>query len=178
MAWALTAAAQPRSALSGAENSERTRKPAAPVAADDVDFFEQGSRLRATWRGREPRVLHFSGGAKRKYPQWQGKFSIEDPLAGKTTGDSYAVFVEALRAWLGRHGVNALAWSFYGLTSGDSAVVKDPSTMPLLATLHYVIRANGCVRVLETGTARGISAACLASAVAHRSQVTGEMRRW
>ncbi len=134
----------------------------------DVNFFEQGSRLRATWRGREPRVLHFSGGAKRKYPQWQGKFSIDDPLAGKTSGDSYAVFVEALRAWLGRHGVNALAWSFYGLTSGDSAVVKDPSTLPLLATLHYLIRANGCVRVLETGTARGISAACLASAVAHR----------
>ena len=40
--------------------------------------------------------------------------------------------------------------------------------LPLLATLHYLIRANGCVRVLETGTARGISAACLASAVAHR----------
>jgi predicted O-methyltransferase YrrM len=34
--------------------------------------------------------------------------------------------------------------------------------------LHYLIRANGCVRVLETGTARGISAACLASAVSHR----------
>lgn len=134
----------------------------------DVNFFEQGSRLRATWRGREPRVLHFSGGAKRKYPQWQGKFAIDDPLAGKTSGDSYAVFVEALRAWLGRHGLNALAWSFYGLTSGDSALVKDPSTLPLLATLHYLIRANGCVRVLETGTARGISAACLASAVAHR----------
>jgi predicted O-methyltransferase YrrM len=134
----------------------------------NVDFFEQGSKLRALWRGREPRVLHFSGGAKRKYPQWQGKFAIADPLAGKTSGDSYAVFVEALRAWLGRHGVNALAWSFYGLTSGESAAVKDPSTMPLLATLHYLIRANGCVRVLETGTARGISAACLASAVAHR----------
>jgi len=134
----------------------------------NVDFFEQGSRLRATWRGREPRVLHFSGGAKRKYPQWQGKFAIPDPLGGKTSGDSYAVFVEALRAWLGRHGVNALAWSFYGLTSGDSGHVKDPSTLPLLATLHYLVRANGCVRVLETGTARGISAACIASAIAHR----------
>lgn len=135
----------------------------------NVDFFEQGSRLRASWRGREPRVLHFSGGAKRKYPQWQGRFaSISDPLAGTTIGDSYAVFVEALRAWLGHHGVSALAWSFYGLTSGDNAVVRDPSTMPLLATLHYLIRANGCVRVLETGTARGISSACIASAVAHR----------
>jgi len=139
------------------------------LQAQNVDFFEQGSRVRAVWRGREPRVLHFNGGAKRKYPQWQGKFSsIADPLAGKTGGDSYARFIEALRAWLGRHGVKALTWSFYGLTNGHSAAVNDPSTLPLLATLHYLIRANGCVRVLETGTARGISAACLASAVAHR----------
>lgn len=137
----------------------------------DVDFYERGSKLHATWRGREPRVLHFSGGAKRKYPQWQGRFSAtSDPLAGKTVGDNYAVFVEALRAWLGRHGLNALAWSFYGLTSGDNAAVKDPSTFPLLASLHYLIRSNGCVKVLETGTARGISSACLASAVAHRSE--------
>jgi predicted O-methyltransferase YrrM len=135
----------------------------------DVSFYEQGSRVCATWRGRQPRVLHFSGGAKRKYPQWQGRFSsVADPLAGATVGDSYALFLEALRAWLGRHGVNGLAWSFYGLTSGDSAAVRDPSTLPLLAALHYLIRANGCVRVIETGTARGISTACLASAVAHR----------
>ena len=40
---------------------------------------------------------------------------------------------------------------------------------PLLAALHYLIRSNGVVRVIETGTARGVSAACLASAVAHRS---------
>lgn len=135
----------------------------------DVNFYEQGSRLRAAWRGREPRVLHFSGGAKRKYPEWQGRFSsTADPLAGTTAGDSYAAFLEVLRAWVGRYGVSGLAWSFYGLTSGDSAAVRDPSTLPLLAMLHYLIRANGCVRVLETGTARGISAACLASAVAHR----------
>jgi predicted O-methyltransferase YrrM len=38
----------------------------------------------------------------------------------------------------------------------------------LLGVLHYLIRANGCVRVLETGTAQGVSAACLASAVASR----------
>jgi predicted O-methyltransferase YrrM len=135
----------------------------------DVEFSEQGSRVCATWRGRQPRVLHFSGGAKRKYPDWQGRFSaVADPLAGATAGDSYAVFVEALRAWLGRRGVSALAWSFYGLTAGDNAAVRDPSTLPLLATLHYLIRSNGCVRVLETGTARGISSACLASALAHR----------
>ena len=140
------------------------------LQAQNVDFFEQGSRLQATWRGREARVLHFNGSAKRKYPQWQGKFSsIADPLAGKMSGDSYAVFIEVLRAWVGRHGVKALAWSFYGLTNGQNAAVRDPSVLPLLATLHYLIRANGCVRVLETGTARGISAACIASAVAHRN---------
>ncbi|HYV13305.1 MAG TPA: NPCBM/NEW2 domain-containing protein [Pyrinomonadaceae bacterium] len=139
------------------------------LQAQDIHFYEQGSRLRATWRGREPRVLHFNGGAKRKYPQWQGKFSsIADPLAGQMGGDNYATFVETLRAWVGRQGVKALAWSFYGLTNGQNAAVRDPSVLPLLATLHYLIRANGCVRVLETGTARGISAACLASAVAHR----------
>jgi predicted O-methyltransferase YrrM len=83
-------------------------------------------------------------------------------------GDNYAMFLESLRAWVGRYGVDGLAWSFYGLTAADGAAVNDPSTWPLLATLHYLIRANGCVRVLETGTARGISTACLASAVAHR----------
>src|SRR5215218_6448164 len=139
------------------------------LLAQNVDFFEQGSRLHATWRGREARVLHFNGNAKHKYPQWQKKFSsIPDPLAGQTDGDSYGVFVETLRAWVGRQGVKGLTWSFYGLTNGRDAAVRDPSVLPLLATLHYLIRANGCVRVLETGTARGISAACLASAVVHR----------
>jgi hypothetical protein len=140
------------------------------LQAQNVDFFEQGSRLRATWRGREALVLHFNGNAKHKYPQWQKKFSsIPDPLAGKTDGDSYSLFVETLRAWVGRHGVKGLTWSFYGLTNGRDAAVRDPSVLPLLATLHYLIRSNGCFRVLETGTARGISAACLASAVAHRN---------
>lgn len=135
----------------------------------NVEFDQQGSRMLATWRGRQPRVLHFSGGAKRKYPNWQGRFSVTpDPLAGTTMGDSYAIFLEALRAWVGRHGVKGLAWSFYGLTDGEGATVRDPSMLSLLATLHYLIRANGCVRVLETGTARGISAACIASALAHR----------
>ena len=32
------------------------------------------------------------------------------------------------------------------------------------ANLHYLVRSNGCVRVIEAGTARGVSAACLASA--------------
>ena len=62
-----------------------------------------------------------------------------------------------------------MAWSFYGTTDGASAAFADTSTFPLLALLHYLIRSNGAARVLETGTARGVSAACLASAVAHRA---------
>ena len=137
--------------------------------AQDVNLREDGARILADWHGRQARVLHFSGGAKRKHPDWQGRFArVSDPLTAAGAGDSYAVFLDALKAWTGHYGVNALAWSFYGLTNGDGAQVRDASVMPLLATLHYLIRANGCVRVIETGTARGISAACLASAVAHR----------
>lgn len=138
--------------------------------SQDVTFWEEGARLRADWRGRTARVLHFSGGAKRKYPAWQGRFAaVAEPLAGAGDGDGYAVFLAALRAWVGRYGLSGLAWSFYGLTGGDNARVRDPAMLPLLATLHYLVRANGCVRVLETGTARGVSAACLAAAVAHRA---------
>lgn len=135
----------------------------------DVDFYEAGTRLGANWRGRPARVLHFSGGAKRKYPKWQGRFAaVADPLVGTGDGDGYAEFLRALRAWVGRYGLKAMAWSFYGLSNGDGASVRDPEVLPLLATLHYLIRSNGCVRALETGTARGISSACLASAVFHR----------
>lgn len=135
----------------------------------DVTFQRKGARLGALWRGREARVLHFSGGAKRKYPEWQGQFAkVPDPLATGGNGDGYAAFLKALRSWVGGYGVSALAWSFYGLSDGKGARVGDASTLPLLATLHYLIRSNGCVRVLETGTARGISAACLASAVVHQ----------
>jgi len=135
----------------------------------DVQFRWEGARMRALWRGREVRVLHFSGGAKRKYPDWQNHFAkIPDPLANPGNGDAYVAFLDTLRAWLGRYGVSGLAWSLYGLSDTDGARVGDPSTLPLLATLHYLIRSNGCTRVLETGTARGVSAACLASAVAHR----------
>jgi predicted O-methyltransferase YrrM len=135
----------------------------------DVDFWEDGARMRADWRGRTARVLHFSGGAKRKYPAWQGRFAaVTEPLAGAGDGDGYAVFLSALRAWVGRYGLSGLAWSFYGLTDASGARVRDPAMLPLFAALHYLARANGCVRILETGTARGVSAACLAAAVAHR----------
>jgi predicted O-methyltransferase YrrM len=136
----------------------------------DVQLRAEGARVRADWNGRPARVLHFSGGAKRKYPAWQGRFAgVHDPLAGAGGGDAYAVFLKALRAWVGLYGLTGMAWSFYGLSDGAGAAVRDPSTLPLLAALHYLVRSSGCVRLLETGTARGISAACLASAVAHRN---------
>ena len=137
--------------------------------AQDVQIHQEGARLHARWRGREARVLHFSGGAKKKYPQWQGHYAgVPDPVFHSVATDAYGLFLEALRVWVGRHGLKGLAWSMYGLTNAQSARVRDASTFPLFGALHYLIRANGCVRVLETGTAWGISAACLASAVAHR----------
>lgn len=136
----------------------------------DVQLVQgDGVRMQAMWHGRPVRVLHFSGAGRRKYPQWRNLYArVHGPLVGRGNGDGYSNFLKALRAWVGHYGMTALAWSFYGTTDGHSAQVRDPATLPLLALLHYLVRSNGCVRVLETGTARGVSAACLASAVAHR----------
>lgn len=135
----------------------------------DVQMGYAGGRVQAVWHGQPVRVLHFSGVGRHKYPEWRGLFAhVTDPLVGAGDGDGYAMFLSALRAWVGHYGLSALAWSFYGTTDARTAQVRDPATLPLLALLHYLIRANGCVRVLETGTARGVSAACLASAVAYR----------
>jgi len=135
----------------------------------DARISYVGGRMQATWHGRSVRVLHFGGAGRRKYPEWRNIFArVHDPLVGRGDGDGYAAFLTTLHAWVGRYGLTALAWSFYGTTDARTAQVRDPATLPLLALLHYLIRSNGCVRVLETGTARGVSAACLASAVAHR----------
>jgi predicted O-methyltransferase YrrM len=135
----------------------------------DVQPNHVNGRIQATWHGRTVHVLHFSGAGRRKYPQLRNLFArVPDPLVGMGDGDGFAAYLQALRAWVGRHGLAALAWSFYGTTDARTARVNDPATMPLLGLLHYLIRSNGCVRVMETGTARGVSAACLASAVAHR----------
>jgi len=126
-------------------------------------------RIEALWNGRTVRVLHFSGAGRHKYPEWRNLFArVAEPLLGRGDGDLYADFLLALRVWTGRHGVAALTWSFYGTTDAKSARVRDPSVLPLLGLLHYMVRSNGCIRVLETGTAKGVSAACLASAVACR----------
>ena len=135
----------------------------------DVTWRTIDGRPRALWHERPVRVLHFSGSGRRKHPEQKKHYArVPDPLPGTGGGDLYTVFTEALRAWIGRHGVSAMTWSFYGLTDGQHARVADPSTFPLLALLHYLVRSNGCTRVVEVGTASGVSAACLASAVAHR----------
>jgi predicted O-methyltransferase YrrM len=137
--------------------------------SQDVEMRRSGARTQALWRGRRARVLHFNGLGRNKCAESRGLFArVAEPLVGRGGGDNYAAFLEALRAWVGRFGVGALAWSFYGTSDASGARVGDPSTMPVFALLHYLVRAQGCVRVLETGTARGVSAACLASAVAHR----------
>jgi predicted O-methyltransferase YrrM len=139
------------------------------LQAQDVHIRRAGVRMEAEWHGRPARVLHFNGVGRRKYPEWQGHFAgVPDPLVGTWHGDGYTAFLAALRPWVGRYGLTGLAWSFYGTTDARTALVSDPATLPLLGALHYLIRANGCVRVLESGTARGVSAACIASAVAHR----------
>lgn len=137
--------------------------------AQDVQVTHSQAGMKATWRGRPVRVLHRSGVGRRKYTESMGQYArVSDPLAGSGGGIGYEQFLKALRGWVGRHGTSALAWSFYGTSDAKGARVKDPDVFPLLATLHYLIRSNGCVRVLECGTAKGVSAACMASAVAHR----------
>ena len=134
----------------------------------EVHIYQTGGRPRAEWNGKQVRVLHFNGDGRHKYCEWRGRYArVPDPLEGPSHPDLYASFLSVLRAWIGIHGLKAMAWSFYGIHGGQTARVAD-TAMPLLALLHYLIRSNGCVRVLETGTARGVSGACLASAVAHR----------
>lgn len=135
----------------------------------DVEVVTVAGRPRVMWQGRSVRVLHASGWGRNKRPELKGLYSgVPDPLVARGDGDAYGAFLSALRAWTGRYGLSGLHLSFYTIREDHYARVRDPSVLPLLALLHYIVRANGCVRVLETGTARGVSAACLASAVSHR----------
>ena len=135
----------------------------------DARMHWEDGRVAASWNGRPARVLHFSGAGRQKYPEWRGLYAkVDAPLPRVGGGDGYAAFLSALRGWVGRHGTRALAWSFYGTADGQDGRVADADVFPLLGLLHYLLRANGCARVIETGTAAGVSAACIASAVAHR----------
>jgi predicted O-methyltransferase YrrM len=138
------------------------------LTSGEVERATANGREVQTWEGRPVHVLHFNGWGRQKHPDLRGVYSRCTPLAACGDGDQYAAFLRTLREWIGLRGVEALAWSFYSTRDGLSARVRDPSVLPLLALVHYLLRANGCARVLETGTARGVGAACMASAVAHR----------
>jgi hypothetical protein len=135
----------------------------------EVEVRDVTVRPDVRWQHRPVRILHTSGGGRHRYPQLRGIYGrVPDPVAGAGDGDGYDGFLATLRAWLGRYGVSGLERSFYGTWERDGGRVRDPSMFPVLGLLHYLVRACGCVSVLETGTMRGVSAACLASAVAHR----------
>jgi glycosyltransferase involved in cell wall biosynthesis len=44
----------------------------------DAEVREAHGRLEATWLDRSVRVLHFSGGGRRKYAEWRGRFAREE----------------------------------------------------------------------------------------------------
>ena len=124
--------------------------------SQEVEFEERNGRIKAAWSGRPARVLHFNGCGRRKYPKWRNLYAnVSEPLVAAPAPDSYEIFLQALRAWVGRRGLASLAWSFYGTGDARSARVKDAVTLPLFALLHYLVRSNGAVRVLETGTGPG-----------------------
>jgi predicted O-methyltransferase YrrM len=137
----------------------------------DVEVGRTAGRPRAEWQGAPARIVHFNGAGRHKFGELRGLYAaVDDPLVGAGDGDGYDAFLGALRAWVARHGLRGLCWSFYGTTDGQAARVRDPGRLPLFAFLHYLLRSNGARDVLETGTARGVSTACLASAVAHRPE--------
>jgi hypothetical protein len=136
---------------------------------NDVRMFHEFGRPQAEWNGKRIAIVHFNGDGRHKYREWHGIYARAGRgLGPAAAGDAYMRFLGVLRSWAGVHGAEAIAWSFYGTPDGRGVHLSDSGAMPLLGALHYLIRSNGCLRVIETGTARGISAACIASAVAHR----------
>lgn len=134
-----------------------------------IQFRDDNGLLAADSDNRHVAIAHFNGAGKHKEIAWRGRFrTVEQPLVSCQESPSLQQFLDALRRWIGKYGTRAMAWSFYGTADARSAHIAHPSSFLLLTTLHHLIRSNGCHRVIETGTARGVSAACLASAVAHR----------
>jgi hypothetical protein len=135
----------------------------------DVTIEDAGVRPQAVWEGRRARIVHRAGVGRHKPLVLAGRYAaVADPPPTASGPDPYDAFLVALRAWLGRHGLRALRWSFYGTIDGYGARVREPGRFPLVALLHDLVRSNGCARVLETGTARGVSTACMASAICDR----------
>lgn len=151
----------------GSEKRRPARKPARGRGAAAADAIKAGI-LRSNFSAHPRRVeLDEKFGVSQETKP--GFVAVADPLIASGERDFYALFLASLRTWVGRYGMTSLIWSFYGAPDGSSGRIRDRTTMPLFAAIHALVRANGCVRVLETGTARGVSAACLASAVAGRA---------
>jgi hypothetical protein len=108
-----------------------------------VDLTTPAGRPRAEWHGRPVRILHANGHGRDRYARLRGLYSIADPPVGAEP-DAYSAFAAALQAWQGRHG--------HDRANG-------------LALLHHLVRESGCTTVLDSGAARGVPAACSASAV-------------
>lgn len=136
--------------------------------SQDVEIGWRDGRVAAHWQGRRARILHFNGLGRYKHPEWRGWYAGVAPMPRGRAADGFDAFEGALRSFVGRHGVDALAWSFYGTADASAARVRDPVGLPLFRAVHALVRANGCVRAVETGTARGVSAALLAAAVSDR----------
>lgn len=134
--------------------------------ADALFYFENGLVRAKTPEG-NARIVHFSGNGRGKYSEWRRRYEhiqLPSPVK-KQSFYEYVDFRTILHRWVGHHGLPVLAWSFYGTSDGRSAKVKDYPEYGLYQTLFSVIRNNGCSRVLETGTARGISTSCIATSI-------------
>lgn len=142
------------------------------VQSWNARFSDTSGVIHAEWNGQRASIVHFCGGGRGRYPEWRNRFA-RVPLsigADAFQRDYFGTFRDALQQWVGNSGQKQLAWSFYGTSDGQDAVIRDFERFGLYSTLHWLVRSNGCSRVIETGTARGVSAACLAAAVAHRTE--------
>ncbi len=122
------------------------------------------------WNGQQVKCAHFNGMSRTKHPAMQVHKLLDqeqiDRLTRLEEHSNYNIFVTALKRWIKYSGPEVLAWSFYD----PSAIhIQDYTALPLLALLHYLIRSSGCTHVMETGTARGITAACIASALYNKA---------
>jgi predicted O-methyltransferase YrrM len=137
------------------------------LGAQDVEVKEVIPRVaRARWNGQPVRLLNVNGPGRSKHIRLRTLYAgVPEPLDAMPVERHYESFAAALREWIGAHGVDRLEGSFHGSADGTTGQLS-VLDFPLYAALAALITANGCRRVFETGTYRGISAACLAAAVA------------
>jgi cephalosporin hydroxylase len=115
--------------------------------------------------------VHFNGLGRHKHIDFRRSFRLIDgPLLKRGSSDLYANFLDIVHRWIARVGQSAMSWTFYGTGDARTAFIPDPDVMSKLAWLHHLVRSNGYSRILESGTGLGVSTACIASAVADRSQ--------